>query len=162
MRSSTDLSKNFTPHGVYTCPVCHHGQISTMPLMEAFGCNFCRHIFTANFEKQLLVMADSQLPLTWRWKGGRWKGVQQEGLEIGWCYLVAGFAFVVIPTTLVGLGAYLFPTIPGTPFSWLPACWTGLTFLSHLACLGLLVIEYYQFPVFIYFRAIGQRLLSRE
>lgn len=143
--------------GVYTCPVCRHGKISALPLMEAFACNFCQHIFSANLEQQLLKMADSQIPLSWRWNGQRWKGLQHEGVELGWGYWVAAIAFLVIPTTLVGLAAYLFPPLTNSPFSWFPIFWTVFTFLSHLSCLGWLVVEYYQFPLSIYLRAIGQR-----
>ncbi|MGK7877943.1 MAG: hypothetical protein AB4426_32935 [Xenococcaceae cyanobacterium] len=161
MSSSTDPTNRFSYEGVYRCPVCRHGQISALALMEAFACNFCHHIFTANLEKQLLKIADSQLPLTWRWNGRTWKGVQQKGVELGWGYWVAGIAFVVIPPTLIGLAAYLFPPMPGSPLFWFPAFWTVLVFLSHLACLGWLVVEYYQFPVLMYLRAMGRYLLAR-
>lgn len=129
--------------------------------MEAFACNFCRHIFTANLEQQVLKMADSQLPLTWRWNGQTWKGLHREGVELGWEYWFVGIAFVILPSTLVGLAAYLFPPMPGSPLAWLPVFWTVLAFLSHLACMGWLVVEYYQFPVFAYLRAVQQRLLDR-
>ncbi|MBD0269899.1 MAG: hypothetical protein ICV77_16605, partial [Cyanobacteria bacterium Co-bin8] len=36
----------------YLCPVCRHGQIEAMTLMDAFACNFCRHIFEVNLEQQ--------------------------------------------------------------------------------------------------------------
>ncbi len=161
MPNSTDPTNRFSYHDAYQCPVCRHGEISALPLMEAFACNFCQHIFTANLERQLLKMADSQLPLTWRWSGRTWKGVQREGVELGWGYWVAGLAFVLFPPTLIGLATYLFPPLPGSRLSWLPTFWTALAFVSHLACLGWLVMEYYQFPVFIYLRAIRQRLFAR-
>ena len=149
-------------YGTYTCPVCRHGQISAMPLMEeTFACNFCRHIFVANLEKQLLKMADSQLPLTWCWDGHSWKGVYREGLEPAWVYWLAGAAFVIFPPTLVGVAGYLFPPIPESPLAWLPAFWTGLTLSLHLAFILWLVVQYYQFPVFLYLRALTQRWRSQ-
>lgn len=157
-----DLSDRFHIKGVYRCPVCRHGQISAMPLMEAFACDFCHHIFTVNFDRQLLKMADSQLPLTWQWNGKNWKGLQREGVELGWTYLSAGIAFVAIPTTIIGLGAYLFPPLPGSRLYWLPTFWIVLTFVCHLACLIWLILEYYQFPVFLYFRAMRRRLFAGE
>ncbi|MBR8828082.1 MAG: hypothetical protein DSM107014_09310 [Gomphosphaeria aponina SAG 52.96 = DSM 107014] len=144
-------------HSAYHCPVCRQGKISSMPLMEAFACNFCQHIFTANLEQQLLKMADTQLPLIWRWNGKTWTRVLQEGMELGWGYGVAGIIFVILPTSIIGFGAYLFPPLPGTAFSWFPIFWTILAFFAHLACMGWLVIAYYQFPVFMYLSALRRR-----
>jgi hypothetical protein len=154
-------SDRFHLQGVYTCPLCRHGQISAMPLMETFACNFCHHIFTTNFEQQVLKIADSQLPLTWRWNGKNWKGVQREGTELGWSYLGIGIIFVVLPTAIIATGSYLFPPLPGSPLSWLPLWWTILTFLAHLFCVIWLIIEYYQFPIFLYFRALRRSFFSR-
>ncbi len=155
-------SDRFHLQGVYTCPLCRHGQIAAMPLMETFACNFCHHIFTTNFEQQVLKIADSQLPLTWRWNGKNWKGIQQEGTELGWSYLAIGIIFVLLPTAIIATGSYLFPPLPGSPLSWLPLWWTILTFLAHLFCLIWLIIEYYQFPIFLYFRALRRRFLGQN
>ena len=146
--------------GVYSCPVCRRGEISAMPLMEAFACDFCRHIFTANLEKQVLKMADSSLPLSWYWNGRSWQGAHRAGAQLGWGIWVAALAFVLFPPMLVGIGAYIFPPLPGSRLSWLPAFWTGLTFFSHLACVGWLVVESYQFPVFAFLRVWRRRLLG--
>ncbi|MGL5944399.1 MAG: hypothetical protein ACRC2S_29310 [Waterburya sp.] len=149
----------FHLQGEYPCPVCRHGKVSEMLLMETFSCNFCQHIFTANFDKQLLKMADSQLPLTWYWNGKTWKGIQREGAEVGWAYLIFAVGFVLIPTAIIALGMYLFPPMNGSLLSWLPVFWTILTFCAHLFCVIWLVIEYYQFPIFLYVRALKRKLL---
>ncbi len=70
-------------------------------------------------------------------------------------------AFVLLPTTLIGLTAYTFPPIPGTPLCWLPIVWTGLTFISHLAIIINIIIDYYQFPVSLYLKAVGINLWYR-
>ena len=158
MAKVLNSSDRFHLQGEYFCPVCRHGKISAMPLMETFACSFCQHIFTTNFDKQLLKMADSQLPLTWYWNGKNWKGIHREGAEIGWAYLIFGIGFVLLPTAIVGLGTYLFPPSPDSPLSWLPLFWDILTFLAHLSCLIWLVIEYYQFPIFLYIRALKRKL----
>ncbi|GBF82576.1 hypothetical protein [Aphanothece sacrum] len=147
-------------HSSYTCPVCRHGEISTLPLMEAFACNFCHHIFTANLEKQSLTLVDSQLPLTWYWTGKSWQGMRSSS-QLKWFYQVGGIAFVVLPTSLVSLGVYVFPPLTDSPLSWFPVFWIGLTFLSHLSCIVWLIIEYYQLPISLYFEAIRQNLFSR-
>ncbi|MFW6264103.1 MAG: hypothetical protein ACOC3E_01095 [Cyanobacteriota bacterium] len=155
MLSSTSPTSPLHSNGQYACPVCRRGQISALSLMDAFGCNFCRHIFAANWEKQSVQMVDSELPLTWQWNGQTWRGLHREGVEFGWGYWLAGIALVIFPTTIVGLGAYLFPPLPGTPLAWFPLLWTGLTFCAHLMCLLWLVAEYYQFPVLLYLRAMS-------
>ena len=107
-------------------------------------------------------MADSQLPLTWRWNGRNWQGIQREGFELSWIYGLAGVAFVFLPTGIIGLSAYLFPPISGSYLSWLPSFWTAITFFSHLVCLIWLLIEYYQFPLLLYLRTRGRQLLIRR
>ena len=148
----------FHVKGEYSCPVCRHGKVSEMLMMEAFSCNFCQHIFTTNFEKQLLKMADSQLPLTWYWNGKTWKGIHREGVEIGWSYVIVALAFVLLPTAIVSSGMYLFPASPDSLLSWVPLAWTIITFCAHLFCVLWLIIEYYQFPIFLYVRAIKRKL----
>ncbi len=148
----------FHLEGEYPCPVCRHGRVREMPMMETFACGFCQHIFTTNFDKQLLKMADSQLPLTWYWNGKTWKGIHREGAEIGWVYLLFAFGFVCIPTSIIASGMYLFPPTEDSLLSWLPLTWTILTFCAHLLCVVWLIIEYYQFPVFLYFRALRRKL----
>ena len=120
MTMYSNSQNNLNLGNIYYCPVCRHGEISAMPLMEAMGCNFCRHIFTVNLEKQLLKMADSHLALTWRWDGRNWKGLQKDRLEPSWFYWLAGMAFILIPPLLVGCGAYLFPPLADDPLYWVP------------------------------------------
>ncbi len=153
----TELNR-FHLKGEYSCPVCRHGKISKMPLMEAFSCSFCQHIFTTNFDKQLLKMADSQLPLTWYWNGKTWKGIHREGAEVGWSYLIFALGFIFLPTAVVGSGMYLFPISNDSFLYWFPLAWTILTFCTHLFCVIWLVIEYYQFPIFLYVRALKRKL----
>jgi hypothetical protein len=150
----------FHCQGIYPCPVCRHGKIAEMPMMETFSCSFCQHIFTTNYDKQLLKMADSQLPLTWYWNGKIWKGIHREGVEVGWAYILFAIAFVFLPTTIIATGVYLFPPMDDSLLSWLPLFWTILTFCSHLFCIIWLIIEYYQFPIFLYVRALKRKLAS--
>ncbi|MEO1466678.1 MAG: hypothetical protein AAFR89_10745, partial [Cyanobacteria bacterium J06633_1] len=69
--------------------------------------------------------------------------------------------FVLIPTSIIGIGVYLFPPINGSLLSWLPLTWTVMTFVAHLLCVIWLIVEYYQFPIFLYVRAIKRKLSSR-
>lgn len=161
MLSSKKKASYFSYQEAYPCPICHLGQIQALPLMDAMACNFCNHIFTADLEKQQLKMPSRQPPLIWRWNGMKWTEAHLEGVEISWGYWLAAVALVLLPTALIGLTAYAFPPTAGTPLSWLPIVWTGLTFLSHLGIIGWLVIEFYQFPVKAYLRGVRQHVLSR-
>lgn len=157
--AKSKLNHLFNSYDSYPCPICHHGQVSTMALMEALACNFCNHIFTADFEKQLIKIADRQLPLSWHWNGKSWSSLQQQKTEAFWIYGLAGLIFLILPTTIIGLGAYLFPPLPGSPLAWFPLFWTGLTFFAHLSFILWITLEYYQFPILLYLRAIGRKLL---
>jgi hypothetical protein len=129
--------------------------------MDALACDCCHHIFTAEPERQLLKMADRQPPLTWRWSGKNWIAARLEGVEWGWIYWLFAIALVILPTTIIGMSAYLFPPDPSSRLAWLPVAWTGLVFLSHLGIVGWLVIEFYQFPVWAYLRIRRQQWLGR-
>ena len=122
-------------------------------MMDAFGCSLCRHIFTANLEQQVLHLADSQVPLAWQWTGQSWQRLSQANLPWTWTLRGAIAAFVLLPTALVGGGAYYFPPLPGSRLAWLPSAWVALTLLAHLACVGWLLLEYYQFPLALYWQA---------
>lgn len=161
MRGSKHKTHRLDYQGVYPCPVCRLGQIIAISLMDALACDCCNHIFTADLERQVLKMADRQPPLTWRWNGRNWIGAHLEGVQWGWLYWLFALALVVLPTALIGLAAYTFPPTPGSRLSWLPIVWTGLTFLSHLAIVGWLAIEFYQFPVWAYLRIRRRQLLGR-
>lgn len=161
MPSLPNRASQLNYQGIYPCPVCHVGEISTLSLMEAMACQFCHHIFTADLKTQRLQMADKVPPLTWYWNGKSWVGAHIKEVQLSWIYAFAGVALIALPSTLVGLGAYLFPPLPGTPLAWLPTAWVGLTFLAHLAIVSWLVVEFYQFPVFAYLRAMRQHFLER-
>jgi len=157
----TQQTKNLTYHSVYNCPICRYGQIAALPLMEAFGCNFCNHLFTADPEQNLLKVVDTQLSITWRWDGHQWKRHNYNDANLSWGYLGAGIAFVFMPPLLLGMAVYYFPPLPDSPFSWFPVAWTVLAFLSHLGCLLWLLLEYYQLPLGLYWRAWQQRFFHQ-
>ncbi|AFZ26787.1 hypothetical protein Cylst_4723 [Cylindrospermum stagnale PCC 7417] len=154
MPISKILATRLDQHGVYSCPVCRVGKISPMPLMEAMSCDFCQEIFTVNLEQQQIKLPSRQPPLIWRWTGFNWTEAQLEGVDLGWGYGLAAIAFIILPTTLIGITAYYFPPTPNAPITWMPYIWTILTFLAHLAIIIWIFIEIYQIPVTAYLRAI--------
>ena len=154
MPNSPILSKSLNFQEDYPCPVCHVGKISQMPMMEVMCCDFCNEIFTVNLELQQIKMPSREPALVWKWNGFKWTQAQLVGVELGWGYGLAAIAFIILPTTLIGVTAYYFPPHPYAPLSWIPSIWTVLTFLSHLAIIVWIFIEVYQFPIVAYLRAI--------
>ncbi|OKH27973.1 hypothetical protein [Chroogloeocystis siderophila] len=147
-------------HDSYPCPVCRFGQIAALPLMDAMACNLCQQIFEVDLERQQIKMSSRQPALLWNWNGS-WCGAHLEGVELGWGYVFAAIALVLLPPTLMGLVIFIHPPAPNTPLSWLPYVWAGLGFLAHLAIVGWLVIEFYQFPLGLWLRRLPQQLLQR-
>jgi len=160
IQNSKILATSLDYKGVYPCPVCRVGKVQNMPLMEAMSCDFCHQIFTLNLEEQQLKMPSREPPLIWRWNGFYWTEAHLEGVQFGWGYILATAAFILLPTSLIGLVAYNFPPDPNTPLSWVPYIWTLLTFFAHLTIIIWLFIEVYQIPLKAYFRALHQRLIS--
>ncbi|MGL5081815.1 MAG: hypothetical protein ACRC8A_10040 [Microcoleaceae cyanobacterium] len=140
----------------YPCPVCRCGQLSGITLMEAFGCNTCRHLFTVGARQNQLKIADREPAITWQWNGQTWQGEHIGNLELSWIYWLAAAALVCFPPSLIGLTALIFPP-PGGGLAWFPIIWTGVAFLAHLSLVLWLVTEAYQFPVLLYLKVRWQQ-----
>jgi len=135
--------------GSYLCPICRHGSITGLTLMDAFACDFCRHIFTANLSEQTVQVVDSSQPMTWRWNGMRWlSGAWQDGQFTALIWLVGG-GVVVLPPLLVGLSVYTFPPLPDSRWAWFPVAWATATLVVHLVMVGWLLAEHYQFSPYV-------------
>jgi hypothetical protein len=160
MLNSHSQKTQLNYEGTYACPICRCGQISSLTLMEALGCNVCHHIFTINLEKQSLKMADREPALMWSWTGKTWKGEHLGNLELSWIYWMIALSFVLFPPSLIGLSALIFPPISGSAWSWFPLLWTILSFVVHLLILLWLMAEAYQFPVLLFMKTQWQRLLN--
>ncbi|GAB4159823.1 MAG: hypothetical protein Fur0046_39110 [Cyanobacteria bacterium J069] len=145
----------------YTCPACRHGEITGLTLMDAFACNFCRHIFTANLSEQSVQVADSVQPMIWRWTGWNWQSAYQADPNLTtFVWLIAGM-LVVLPTGIVWLSSYTFPPLPGSPWAWFPVVWVSITLSAHLLMVGWLLAEHYQFPPYISSKVRLRHLLDR-
>lgn len=148
-------------NGRYLCPVCRHGQIEALTLMDAFACDFCRHIFTVNLQNQTVQVVDSAQPMSWRWKGHTWRGVHQDNWNLTLIIWIVGLALVGFPTGLVWLSSHLFPPLPGSPGAQLPAVWAGLTLACHSALVLWLLSEHYQLPLYVSAKVRLQQLGQR-
>lgn len=146
----------------YLCPVCRHGQIEALTLMDAFACNFCRHIFTANLQEQLIRVEDSSQPFAWRWTGRSWQPAQQGDFNLTLVIWLVGMALVTLPPALIWLSYHTFPPLPGSPWHWVPVIWTGLAFLAHFFLVFWLMVEHYQLPSYVALKVQLQRTLGRH
>lgn len=148
---------------VYPCPICRHGQISALTLMEALACDFCRHIFTADLKRQSIRVEDISQPSVWRWNGRAWKMLRpQEGELVFALWLSAGVAIAILSATLLWLAAYIFPPLEGSSGSWVPKIWPFVALLTHLSLFVLWPLaERYQLPLYIVLKVRIQALLAR-
>ncbi|MBE9080182.1 hypothetical protein IQ241_23320 [Romeria aff. gracilis LEGE 07310] len=163
--SDSNPSRQLAFHDSYRCPMCCHGQLSGLTLMDAFACDFCRHIFTANLSAQSLQVADSAQPMAWRWNGQRWRAAQRADLEVTALIWLFGLSLACFPTGIIALSNYIFPPLESSSQSF-PLVWTGLTFLIHGSLVFWLLAEHYQWPPYITakirLRRLSERLSDRQ
>jgi ribosomal protein L37AE/L43A len=133
----------------YRCPLCQHGTLSSLVLMDVFACDFCRHMFTANLENQVLRVEDSLQNLAWRWNGQRWLGIGQGDGDLSGIMWFFCLGLMIFPALLVGLPMLIFEPLPGSAASWFPQFWFVATLLVHLGLGGWPLMEYHQFSPYI-------------
>jgi hypothetical protein len=107
----------------FPCPICRHGQIEALTLMDAFACNFCRHIFTTNLKEQTVHVEDSSQPMTWRWNGRKWQTANETDLDLSIVIWLVAIALVVLPPSLIWLPSQIFVPLDGGSGDWFPLFW---------------------------------------
>lgn len=133
----------------YLCPICRHGQLTSLTLMDAFACDFCRHIFTANLTEQLLRVEDSSQPMAWRWNGRTWQSLLQLDSDLTWLVWLFCLGLAVLPPAIVWLPVHTFPPLEGSPAAWLPGVWVILTLVVHGIMSLWLLGEHYQWAPYL-------------
>ncbi|UBF27755.1 hypothetical protein K9N68_07530 [Kovacikia minuta CCNUW1] len=146
----------------YICPVCRHGQISSLTLMDAFACGFCRHIFTANLQEQSIRVEDSSQPMTWRWNGRHWQSAHQLDADLTFVVWLVGASLVILPPGLIWLSSHTFPPLRGSALYWFPSFWIGLSFCLHFLFVAWLLAEHYQISLYVACRVRIQDWLGRR
>lgn len=141
----------------YPCPVCRYGEISGLTLMNAFGCRFCQHIFTADIPQNCITMVDGEQPLSWYWNGRRWQGIGAE-VEFGWGLWLGAGLLVLLPPAMIWLSSRIFPPLPDSPWAWFPDFWAVSAFFGHLTLVIWLWIKAVEFPVLAFIKAWGRRI----
>lgn len=148
----------------FPCPICRQGKIEALVLTEAFACEFCRHILSADLPAQQVQVVDSSQPLTWLWNGQRWRLTRGDNAqELSVLVLLTAAVLIVIPAGIVWLSGTLFPPLHQTnavPFS---TVWALVTLGAHLAFVLWLIGEYYQIPFYVAakIRILRSRTLTR-
>jgi hypothetical protein len=145
----------------YECPVCRHGQIEAMALMDAYACNFCRHILEANLDQQTVHLVDGIQPMGWRWQGWRWQPLHHPAADLTLTLWIVGLALILFPAGLVVLGGYVFPPLDEADQGHWSLVWASITLLAHTAMVGWIIAEHYQFPYSVLAKVRVQRLLAR-
>ncbi len=147
--SSDSSLRTLNYDDVYSCPVCGHGQLSLITLTEAFACNFCRHIFTANLEKQSLQIVDSVQPMVWFWTGVKWRQNHRPDGHITVVVWSFALAIACLPALLIVVSNYMFPPIDSDGLSQFSVVWTTITLLAHAGIVLWLIAEHYQWPWYV-------------
>ncbi|NEZ59760.1 hypothetical protein [Adonisia turfae] len=136
-------------HDTYKCPVCGHGELSELTLTEAFACNFCRHIFSANLEAQSVQMVDNVQPMVWFWTGDRWRHNRHSDGHVTAVVWSFALAIACLPALLIMVSNYMFPPIDGVGLNQFSIVWTVITLLAHATIVLWLIAEHYQWPWYV-------------
>jgi hypothetical protein len=144
----------------YLCPICRRGHISALTLMDAFACNFCRHIFTANLREQSVHVEDSSQPMAWRWNGRTWQAANQPDRDLTAIIWLVGSTLMVMPPTLIWLSYHIFPPLGGSTWQQFPLIWVGITFACHFLLVAWLLAEHHQIPFYVALKVLWQRWRS--
>jgi hypothetical protein len=147
---------------IYLCPVCRHGHISAIALMDAFACNFCRHIFSADLANQFVRVEDSSQPMSWRWNGRNWQSTHSMDIEVTAVIWLIAVALMILPAGLIGFSAYAFPPLDDSEWRWFPFVWVSLTFVLHSIMVGWLLLEHYQFSPLLAWRIRLQEMVRQR
>lgn len=160
-KSNRPKKRSFNLQDNFPCPICRKGQVQSMVMMETLSCSFCRHIFSADLSHQILRVEDQVPKSTWAWTGDRWTSGNLVNVDLTKLVWLTSLFMVVIPTSLMGLSAYIFPPIGGLHWNSFSVVWSGLTFGSHLLIAAWLLVEHYQLPSYVAAKITLQRLLEQ-
>ncbi len=133
----------------YRCPICATGQLSELVLMDAFSCNFCRHIFTANLLNQSIQVVDTAQPVVWFWTGDRWHSHRRGNAQVTVTICLVALVLSCLPAALIALSSYLFPPLQPTTGVQFSMVWAGLALFLHGGMVLWLIAEHYQWPWYV-------------
>ncbi|WP_299408993.1 hypothetical protein [Acaryochloris sp. IP29b_bin.148] len=133
----------------YPCPLCRHGQLTNLVLMDAFSCSFCHHIFTANLPQQSICLADGQQAVSWQWKGQRWHPLHHPDIDFPLGIWILCTSLAVVPPALIWGVHHIFPPLPNSTGDSFHLLWLGVVFVTHSLIALLILAEFHQFPRYL-------------
>lgn len=133
----------------YPCPVCHQGQLHRLILMDAFSCNACRHIFSANLTQQSICLADSNPAVAWRWVRQRWRPLHHPDIDFPVGIWILCGLLTILPPMLLGVVHHIFPPLTDSPGAQFPLLWLGIVCFTHSLIALWILAEFYQFPWYL-------------
>jgi hypothetical protein len=124
-----------------------------MVMMDAWACNFCRHILSQEGSQPILRLEDSNLlNCRWRWQGRSWQAVHPGGKEVTAAVWVMAAVITLLPPTLLWLTYHTFPPLPDTGWPWFPPLWLGLTISAHVTIVLWILLGHYQITPYLNWR----------
>jgi hypothetical protein len=157
---------SLTRQDSYICPICRHGKLNDMVMMDTLCCSFCRHIFSVNFnvklEQQILQVEDRIPQTVWRWQGDRWISLHPVNVDLSILVWMTSVFLVAIPSGVIWLSAYVFPPIGGLMWNSFPIVWGDVTFSIHFLIAAWLLVEHYQLPNYVAARIAIDRVLAQR
>jgi hypothetical protein len=160
-RSKLSKTRSFNLQETFPCPICRKGQVQSMVMMETLSCSFCRHIFSADLPKQILRVEDTIPKSVWTWQGDRWTSLHLADVDLTLLVWFTSIFIMVVPATVLGLSAYMFPPIGGLQWNSFSVVWSVLTFGSHSTISAWLLVEHYQLPGYVAAKITIQRMLEQ-
>jgi ribosomal protein L28 len=156
------ISRSLSYDDSYACPICGQGTLFGMTLMDAYACNACRHLFTANLTEQILRVEDNATPMAWRWSGTRWRSVQAANQDLTLLVWICCIAIMFVPPAIVWVPAQIFPPLEGSKAAWFPDVWFVAIVVGHVSIGTWLLAEHYQWQPYIVNRERLNRLFARN
>jgi hypothetical protein len=160
-RSNRSQVRSFNLQETFPCPICRKGQVQSMVMMETLSCSFCRHIFSADLQAQVLRVEDKIPKLAWIWNGDRWTARNSDNADLTLLVWFTSAFITIVPASLLGLSAYIFPPIGGLQWNSFSVVWSGLTLGSHSLIAAWLLVEHYQLPGYVAAKITIQRIWQR-
>ena len=143
------LTRSFNLQDTYPCPICRHGTIQSMVMMETLSCSFCRHIFSADLSSQVLRVEDKLPKSAWLWHQGRWTTQTSRNGDMTALVWFTSVFLILIPCLMIALPAYVFPPIGGLQMDSFSMVWGELTLGIHGLLASWLLVEHYQLPTYV-------------
>ena len=143
------------------CPMCGHGHLVPMVLMETLSCTLCQHMFAWDIRQQRIDVLDVSSPTAWRWTGSRWQRGPYPAQSLNTITIIFACIVILLPALMIEVAGYIFPPLPGSPFANFHFFWAGTALVLHGASVFWILAESYHFTPYILAKVRMRELLHR-